>query len=367
MRILITGGSGFLGRRVVARAVAAGHDVRALARGDQAARTLRELGATDLRGDLDDPAGLAAAFLAADATALVNLASLGFGHIGAILAATSAGHLHRAVFVSTTGIRTRLEPPTKRVRLAAERAIEASGLDWTIIRPTMIYGGADDRNMARLLTLLAHLPAPPQPGRPPLPAGSGSSGRSGWSWRVGLPPIPVPVPGATHLHQPVHVDDLAATVLRAVTAQRCVGRAYDVAGPWPLPLRDIVTAAGSALGRRVHPLSVPLGPALLLAQRYERHAARPRLKAEQIARLAEDKAYDIGPARRDLGHQPRPFEAGIADQAAAMGLTTPHPAPAPAAGSASALTTVTAAAPPPRQEAPGEGHRSTPGRSGASS
>ncbi|MCK9921739.1 NAD(P)H-binding protein [Frankia sp. AgPm24] len=358
MRILITGGSGFLGRRVVARAVAAGHDVRALARGDQAARTLRELGATDLRGDLDDPAGLAAAFLAADATALVNLASLGFGHIGAILDATSAGHLHRAVFVSTTGIRTRLEPPTKRVRLAAERAIEASGLDWTIIRPTMIYGGADDRNMARLLTLLAHLPTPPQPGR--------SGGRS---WRVGLPPVPVPVPGAAHLHQPVHVDDLAATVLRAVTAQRSVGRAYDVAGPWPLPLRDIVTAAGSALGRRVHPLSVPLGPALLLAQRYERHAARPRLKAEQIARLAEDKAYDIGPARRDLGHQPRPFEAGIADQAAAMGLTTPHPAPSPAAGSASALTTVTAAAlPPPRQEArPGEGHRSTPGRSGASS
>ncbi|MCM3884763.1 SDR family oxidoreductase [Frankia sp. R82] len=346
MRILVTGGSGFLGRRVVAHAVAAGQDVVGLARSEQAARTLRGLGATDLPGDLDDPSGLATAFVAADASALVNLASLGFGHIGAILAATSAAGLRRTVFVSTTGIRTRLEPPTKQVRLAAERSIEASGLNWTIIRPTMIYGGADDRNMARLLTLLARLPAATRPGRPWPP------------WLAGLPPVPVPVPGAGHLHQPVHVDDLAATVLRAVAAERSVGRAYDVAGPWPLPLREIVLAAGSALGRRVHPVPVPLAPVLALAHHYERHAARPRLKAEQIARLAEDKAFDIGAARHDLGHQPRPFGTGIADQAAAMGLTGSRPTAAPPA----------ATPPHPRTEPqPTPGPPPGPGRSGVPS
>ncbi|MCL9797462.1 SDR family oxidoreductase, partial [Frankia sp. AgKG'84/4] len=177
-------------------------------------------------GDLADPAGLAAAFVAADAQALLNIASLGFGHAAAILASTRAAGIRRAVFVSTTGIFTALDPPTKRVRIEAERAIEASGLDWTIIRPTMIYGGPDDRNMVRLLALVRRTPL-------------------------------VPLPGAGGLHQPVHVEDLADTVLRALDADLAIGRAYDVAGPRPLPLRDVVTVAGAAVGRRVHGVAVP--------------------------------------------------------------------------------------------------------------
>ncbi|MCK9896405.1 heparinase II/III family protein [Frankia sp. AgB32] len=295
MRILVTGGTGFLGSRVVDRAVAAGHDVVGLARSETAAAALRRRGARVVAGDLADPAGLAAAFVAADARALLNIASLGFGHAAAILAATSTAGIRRAVFVSTTGIFTALDPPSKRVRIEAEHAIEASGLDWTIIRPTMIYGGPDDRNMARLLALVRRTPL-------------------------------VPLPGAACLHQPVHVDDLADTVLRTLHADVAIGRAYDVAGPRPLPFRDVVTAAGTAVGRRVHGVAVPSRPILALASAYERRARRPRLKAEQIARLAEDKAFDITAARQDLGHRPRPFDRGIAELAAA---TTPPGGAAP--------------------------------------
>ncbi|SNQ47400.1 conserved hypothetical protein [Frankia canadensis] len=297
MRILVTGGSGFVGRRAVRHAVDAGHEVVGVARAEPAAATLRGLGARPVVGDLDDPPGLATAFAAAEADVLLNIASLGFGHIDAILAATRAAGLRRAVFVSTTGIFTALDPPSKRVRIAAERAIEASGLDWTIIRPTMIYGGPDDRNMARLLALVRRTPV-------------------------------LPLPGGGRLHQPVHVDDLAATLLRALDAGAAIGRAYDVAGPVPLPFRDVVAAAGTATGRRVRCLPVPVRPVLALAGGYERHARRPRLKAEQIARLAEDKAFDIAPARRDLGHRPRPFDAGLADLATATGTRGDPPAPA---------------------------------------
>jgi FkbM family methyltransferase len=295
MRILVTGGTGFLGSRVVDRAVAAGHEVVGLARSGTAAAALRRRGARAVAGDLADPAGLTAAFVAADAAALLNIASLGFGHADAILAATRAADIRRAVFVSTTGIFTALDPPSRRVRIAAEHAIEASGLDWTIIRPTMIYGGPDDRNMARLLALVRRTPL-------------------------------LPLPGGAGLHQPVHVDDLAVTVLRTLDAEAAIGRAYDVAGPRPLPLRDVVAAAGTAVGRRVCCVPVPVGPVLALAGGYERHARRPRLKAEQVARLAEDKVFDIAAARRDLGHRPRPFEVGIAEQAAAMRLRDERPA-----------------------------------------
>ncbi len=90
---------------------------------------------------------------------------------------------------------------------------------------------------------------------------------------------------------------------------------YDIAGPEPLTLRDVVLQAGDAIGRRPRLVDVPLGPAIALARAYERVAARPRLKAEQLQRLDEDKVFDIGPARRDLGYDPRPFALGIREEA----------------------------------------------------
>jgi uncharacterized protein YbjT (DUF2867 family) len=323
MRLLVTGGSGFLGRRVVTAAVARGDKVTGLARSAAAAATLARLGASAVRADLDDAAGTRAAFASAGADALLNLASLGFGHAGTIVGAARAAGLRRAVFVSTTAVTTTLNAPSKRTRLAAEETVETSGLDWTIIRPTMIYGGPDDRNMCRLLTLLRRSPV-----------------------------IPLP-DGGRGLHQPIHVDDLADVLLRAVESDVAVGRRYDVAGPRALPLREIVDEAAAAVGRRVVCVPVPLGPAIALAglahrlaglgSQPARGAARPgaapgggpwpvarpawwdrprpggrarrSISAEQIARLAEDKAFSIEAVAADLGFVPRSFAEGIRAQA----------------------------------------------------
>ena len=101
----------------------------------------------------------------AECDALVNLASLGFGHARGIVRAAVRAGLDRAVFVSTTAVTTTLPARSKAVRLAAEDEIRGSGLSWTILRPTMIYGAAGDRNLSRLLALLARL----QRGSAPLP------------------------------------------------------------------------------------------------------------------------------------------------------------------------------------------------------
>lgn len=289
MKVFVTGGSGFLGGFVVPRLIAGGHGVSGLARSADAAQRLVDLGATPVAGDLDDPASLDAAFTASGADALVNLASLGFGHAPAIVAAAEEASLHRAVFVSTTAIFTRLNARSKAVRVAAEDTIRASSLDWTILRPTMIYGAAGDRNMARLVRLVQRSPVVPLPG------------------------------GGQGLQQPVHVEDLAGAVVAALTAPAAVGQAYDLAGPEPLTLRDVVRQAGVAVGRAPRVVAAPLGPAVYAARLYERTSARPRLKAEQFERLAEDKSFDIGAARRDLGFTPRPFAVGIAEEAALLG------------------------------------------------
>jgi hypothetical protein len=59
---------------------------------------------------------------------------------------------------------------------------------------------------------------------------------------------------------------------------------------------------------------------------YERFSRSPKIKAEQLERLAEDKAFDISDAARDLGYTPRPFADGIRAEAAALGLAPPVPA-----------------------------------------
>lgn len=287
MRILVTGGSGFTGRHVVRQAVQAGHDVLALARSTTAARTLEGLGAHPVAGDLDDPESLDDAFRVG-ADVLVNLASLGFGHAPVLVAAAEDAGLRRAVFVSTTAITTQLPAPSKTVRLAAEETIRRSALDWTIVRPTMIYGERGDRNLSRLLQLLRRAPVIPLPGR----------GR--------------------RLQQPVHVADLATAILSAATTPAAIGQTYEVAGPEALTFRALADDAGAAIGRTPAFVGVPLSPAIALLKIYECVTPRPRLKAEQLERLAEDKAFSIAAAQRDLGYAPRDFADGIRAEAAAL-------------------------------------------------
>lgn len=284
MIVVVTGATGFLGSHVVPLLLERDHMVKALTRDPSARRRARSLGAEPLDGDLDDPHSLDHAFVASGAEALVNLASLGFGHAPAIVAAAEEAGIHRAVFVSTTAIFTRLPARSKVPRVAAEELIKASGLHWTIVRPTMIYGTPGDRNMARLLRFLSRSPIVPLPG------------------------------GGRGLQQPVHVADVAQAVVEGLERSVAVRRCYDVGGPEPLSMAQIVSQAGAALGRDPRVIPIPLAPPVLLTRAYERIAAKPKLKAEQLERLAEDKAFDIGAARRDLDFAPRPFAVGIAEE-----------------------------------------------------
>jgi len=282
---MVTGASGFLGGHVVPLLVAHGWKVSALARSDQAARAVAALGAKAIEGDLDRPESIIEAFQRAGGTVLVNLASLGFGHAQPIVTAAERAGLRRAVFVSTTAIFTSLNAASKTGRLEAERCIQESGLDWTILRPTMIYGTDRDRNMWRLLELVRRSPLIPVPG------------------------------GGNRLQQPVHVADLAEAIVACVDVPAAVGRAYDIAGPEAITFRRVVKEAAAGLGRKAVVVPVPAAPLLAVLRRLESSGRRAPLKAEQVERMLEDKVFDIGPAQRDLGYRPRSFLAGITAEA----------------------------------------------------
>jgi len=289
VKFLVTGGSGFLGGYVLREAARRGHRTVALARSDAAAARVAELGAVPVTGDLGDRFSLADAFATARCDVLVNLASLGFGHAPGIVTAAERAGIGRAVFVSTTAVATRLPAASRQVRLAAEQRIRSSRLDWTILRPTMIYGGPGDRNLSRLLALLHRAPV-------------------------------LPVPGGQHLQQPVHVADLADAVLAAAENPSTSKRSYDVAGPEPLTFTYMLRTAASAVASRTRFVPVPLASAVAAARCYELLSKNPRIRTEQVLRLAEDKWFAIDDAARDLGYSPRPFHEGIQSEARALGL-----------------------------------------------
>jgi uncharacterized protein YbjT (DUF2867 family) len=288
LNLHVTGASGFLGGYVTPELVSRGHQVSALARSDTAANAVRKLGAEPLSGDLDDRETTTAVFRASGADVLVNLASLGFGHAPTIINAAEVAGIKKAVFVSTTSIFTKLETASKGTRHNAEELVRASSMQWTIVRPTMIYGDSGDRNMWRLLRFLQRSRFIPLPG------------------------------GGKGLQQPVHVADLADLIVAAVESDEVSGRTYDAAGPTPLTLRAICEQAAAAVGKKPVFISLPLPVVAGTLRVFESTKMTPKISSEQIRRLGENKAFDITRARNDLGFNPREFASGIQAEAALL-------------------------------------------------
>jgi uncharacterized protein YbjT (DUF2867 family) len=217
-----------------------------------------------------------------DVSTVVYCASMGFGHIPHVVQQLESAGIKRAIFLSTTAIFTALPSASRAVRLDAERIVQASKLEWTILRPTMIYGTARDRNISRLLRFLRRSPVFPLCGNA--------------------------------LWQPIYVEDLANAVVAALDTPRTVAQTYNLAGADPLRFADLVRTAAAALSRRVVLVRVPLAAAVLAARLTQ------VVTTEQIRRLAEDKAFDYTAATRDFDFRPRSFADGVRLEARALGL-----------------------------------------------
>ena len=286
-RIVVTGATGFTGPFVVRElARRFPHSrIRCLVRSGSDRSRLDGVAVEFAQGDLYDTNSVSAALAGADA--LVNVASLGFGWTETLFEAISRSTVRRGVFVSTTAILTRLPVKSRAVRERAEELVHASGLDWTIVRPTMIYGTAEDRNIARLITFARRSPI-----------------------------IPVIAPNA--LQQPVHVADVASAIVACLATPLTIGRTYNLSGRDPLTFETLVKETVSATGRRRTLVRVPFGLVLSAVRLYTAVVSHPRIRVEQVLRLREDKAFDHAAARADFKYSPRSFADGVREEVRAM-------------------------------------------------
>jgi uncharacterized protein YbjT (DUF2867 family) len=281
---VITGATGFTGPYVVRelRRRFPRASLRCVVRPTSQAAALAPHDVSLAVADLRDPDALFAAFDGADT--LVNVASLGFDWTDNVVRTAQRAKIKRAVFIGTTAILTGLSVASKPVRERGERLVQESGLDWTIVRPTMIYGTPADRNVARLIRLVDRSPI-------------------------------VPLIGPRALQQPIHVEDVATAVGSVLAHPGTVGRIYNLSGREPVTLERLAREVAAALGRRRLFVPVPVPPVIAILSVISL-VMRPPISVEQVRRVQEDKSFDHSEAARDFGFLPRDFKTGVASEVA---------------------------------------------------
>jgi NADH dehydrogenase len=182
--------------------------------------------------------------------------------------------------MSALGARPGARARYHRTKWEAEEAVRASDLEWTIFRPSIIFGRGDE-----FMSVL---------------------GRA----VKRMPVMPVLGDGRYRL-QPIPVEQVAEGFARALHAPASVRQTYEVAGPTPYAFVDLLDEIGRALGRpRVRKLHVPLGPVRALTRALDWLPFYP-LSTDQITMLEEESVTEPARFFAELGLEPEPLAAGL--------------------------------------------------------
>ncbi|KAB8141301.1 NAD-dependent epimerase/dehydratase family protein [Chloroflexia bacterium SDU3-3] len=320
MEILVTGGTGFLGRHVAMALLARGHRVRVMGRNMAAIPEVLAAGAAPVRADLRDRAAVAAA--CAGAHAVIHAGALSepwgpraefvavnVGGTAAVIAGCQAHGVRRLVYVSSPSVTfggsdvfdQREDAPYPRrfasiyshTKKLGEDLVRASqGLETVILRPKAIFGPGDQALLPRLIA-------------------AARAGR--------LPQV-----GDGHNHVDVtYVENVAHAAALALDAPAAVGGTYTITNGEHVPLwgliRRVLRACGLPDRLRRLPLPVVLAAAAAMEARARLLGGEPLLTRYTATILGRTQTYTIAAAQRDLGYAPLvSVDEGVARTLAAL-------------------------------------------------
>jgi nucleoside-diphosphate-sugar epimerase len=307
-RAFVTGGSGFIGGRLIERLVADGNEVRALARSEGSGRKVAALGAEPVNGDLADRAALKAG---AEGCEVTYHAAAKVGDWGPwpeflrdtvegtrnVIEASAAAGARRLVHVSSEAVLIAGEPlvnvderkprrPDSKAyyprskAMAEEIAVNASrdGFETVVVRPRFVWGAGDETLLPELIGMV-------------------KSGRFAW------------VGGGRHRTDVTHVDNVVHG-LRLAAEKGDAGEIYFVTDDEPVVFREFVSAMLGTQGVDPPERSMPAALAGALAAGGETAWRLLRLKgAPPLTRFAywvssQECTIDISKAKQQLGYQP---------------------------------------------------------------
>lgn len=290
--IFVTGGTGFVGSEVVRQLTKSGHDVIALVRRGSAEKLPTSDRIRIHVGDVTDPESLPDGIRNCDA--VIHLVGIirAFPkrgvtferlHVDAtqnVLNAAASVGVKRFLHMSANGARSDSEIDYQRTKWEAEEKVRASAMDWTIFRPSLIFGAGGDflKTMAGLI-------------------------RS-------LPIVPVFGDGQYRI-QPVAVEQVAETFVKALEKQSSINKIYLLGGGKSYSYDRILDLIGHALGKKtVHKVHQPVSlvkPIISMLDGFDKFP----ITKDQLSMLLEGNECDPTPWAEAFGIEPILFEEGV--------------------------------------------------------
>ncbi len=187
----------------------------------------------------------------------------------------------RVIFISSTTVLTPPDSTIKNQKINSENLIKKSGLDYTILRPSMIYGCPDDTNFSRMIRFIK---------------------KRGFFITFG---------SGNNLIQPVYIEDVARAAVEVLENKKTYRKIYNLAGKEPLKYNEMIEIVRTRMGKQFKLIKFPIGFSKLLISLYGKIARNPALTPGQIERMRIDKAYSYHQAAADFNFSPLDFKDGI--------------------------------------------------------
>ena len=264
MKILVTGGTGFVGPRVVHALRAQDRAVRVLVRNPSRGAQTAAWGAELVTGDVSERESLRRAL--DGCTHAVHMVSIIRGRPGDfervmtqgtenLLAAAREAGLRRLVLMSALGTSAPVAAtvPYYRSKWAMEQAVQSSGLEHTIFRPSFVFG-------------------------------AGGGALKTFVQQVRWSPVVTVIGKGLQRSQPIWVDDVAAYFAAGIDLPAAANRVFELGGPDVVTWDELYTRIARTLGKRRPLVHVPFGIARAGARLTERLPGAP-LSADQVAML----------------------------------------------------------------------------------
>lgn len=288
MDVAVIGATGFVGSHLVPALERAGHRVRAVSRAGRRRPDWSEA-VVALAADVESGAGIESAVLGADA--VVHLVAIPREHGGRslervnvdgtrhVLQAAHAGGARRFVHLSALGVADDPQLRFLSSKWRGEQLVRESGLEWVVLRPSLLFGQGDGFFTLIRTTLT-------------------------W-WSPGI--VAIPGDGQTRF-QPLAVDDLAFAIERCVSEPGRKESVYELGGPQYLTYRQIVRAVMDVTGKRRLMVNVPVPVLRAVTALTDRLLPAFPVSHDQIGSLGQPNWTDIDAYRRAFGREPRPFD-----------------------------------------------------------
>ncbi|HYL91901.1 MAG TPA: complex I NDUFA9 subunit family protein [Alphaproteobacteria bacterium] len=291
MKVFLTGATGFVGRHLAQKLLSDGHSLRALVREPQQAARLAQDGVELVRGDVVEGTGLDAGIAGCDAVIhlvgiIVQKGQATFErvhHLGTrnVVEAAKRNKISRYVQMSALGVRADGPAEYQRTKWRAEELVRQSGIPFTILRPSLIFGPGDGF-VTQMLDVMRKAP------------------------------LFRPVPGdGKPLFRPISIDDVAACFSRALTTPAAVNQTIDLGGADELSLNDALAEIARCAGINKRAVHVPLPLMLAGAAVAQTVLPNPPVTVDQLRMLREGSTCDIRRMVEIFGVRPIGFAEGL--------------------------------------------------------